>query len=177
MLIFISKRDGLDKAVHRIERAIRNQRTQSNQPEVDYNALHLQNLLSEAQELLPTDTAIRSVKSSGPSSHPQQDPRGQAQRQLTAVESNIPGDNYPVDDAENPLQLLARASDLSIPTQEPHPKRPLFTASQAPRQDTGGDHDLQIFFGPFRPSLDIGDDIDPITMGLLTIEEADVLFS
>jgi hypothetical protein len=37
--------------------------------------------------------------------------------------------------------------------------------------------DLRVFFGPFSPHLDIGDDIDPIGMGLVTFNETDVLFN
>jgi hypothetical protein len=38
------------------------------------------------------------------------------------------------------------------------------------------DPELQAFFGPFRPSLDVGSDIDPIDMGLATEVEANTLF-
>jgi hypothetical protein len=38
------------------------------------------------------------------------------------------------------------------------------------------DPELQAFFGPFRPSLDVGTDIDPIDLGLATEEEANTLF-
>ena len=38
------------------------------------------------------------------------------------------------------------------------------------------DPELQAFFGPFRPSLDVGPDIDPIDMGLATEVEANTLF-
>jgi len=86
-------------------------------------------------------------------------------------------ENYSLDDAENPLQLLARASNLSITPQQPYAPSPLSPVSVPPRSDFARDSDLQTFFGPFRPSLDIGEDIDPIDMGLVTLEETDMLFT
>jgi hypothetical protein len=83
-------------------------------------------------------------------------------------------DGYAVDDAENPLQLLARASDLSVPSK--HAGGPLATAAFPARIEFAKDHALQSFFGPFRSSFDVGEDIDPIDMGLVTIDECDHLF-
>jgi hypothetical protein len=82
-------------------------------------------------------------------------------------------DHFAVDDAENPLQLLARASDLSVPSGAP--AAPTFV----PRNSRGNarDQDLQAFFGPFRPSLDVGEEIDPIEMGIVTEEESVALFA
>ena len=87
-------------------------------------------------------------------------------------------DRFVVDDAENPLQLLARASDLSGTSgQVPYAAGTLSSVSLPPRAEFGRDHDLQTFFGPFRPSLDVGAGIDPIDLGLVTVEETDVLFN
>ena len=85
-------------------------------------------------------------------------------------------DNLDVDDAENPLQLLARASDLSVPPSQPS-SGPRSFGSLHSRMDSTQDYDLKLFFGPFRPSLDVGEDIDPVDMGFVTPEEADVLFT
>lgn len=87
-------------------------------------------------------------------------------------------DNFAVDDVENPLQLLARASDLSVASsQAPYATNILSSVTLPPRDDFGRDHDLQTFFGPIRPSLDLGEDIDPVEMGLVTVEETDILFN
>jgi hypothetical protein len=57
-----------------------------------------------------------------------------------------------------------------------------FTLNQAapysqPRHlNVGQGQDLQTFFGPFRPSLDVGEDIDPIDLGLVTEDESEALF-
>lgn len=97
---------------------------------------------------------------------------------MLAQNTSDTNDNFAVDDAENPLQLLARASDLSVPSgQAPYAAGILSSVSHPPRTEFGKDHDLQAFFGPFRPSLDLGEDIDPIDMGLVTVEETDVLFN
>jgi hypothetical protein len=86
-------------------------------------------------------------------------------------------DHFSVDDAENPLQLLARASDLSGPPNQasytPNLRSPI---SFSRHVSAGRDQDLQNFFGPFRPSLDIGSENDPIDMGLVTEGESVALF-
>jgi hypothetical protein len=179
-----SKRDGLEKAVYRIEQAIKKKsRNHGSQSEDDQNTIHLQNLLNEAQGLLPTqspdiiDPAFRS-----------QDVR---QHQHSLLQHNQLGlmtgpeqngvqnqdDHFSVDDAENPLQLLARASDLSGPPNQasytPNLRSPI---SLSRHVNSGRDLDLQNFFGPFRPSLDIGSENDPIDMGLVTEDESVALF-
>lgn len=40
-----------------------------------------------------------------------------------------------------------------------------------------GDEDLQAFFGPFSPHLDVCEDIDPIDMGYITPGETIALFN
>jgi hypothetical protein len=67
------------------------------------------------------------------------------------------------------LQLLARASDLSGPSN--------LVALPVVRSVIKGENALRSFFGPFKPSLDNDVDIDPIEMGLVTVEEANALFS
>ena len=210
-----SKRDGLEKAVYRIEQAIKRSRTQG--PEEDENTQHLQALLSEAQGLLPATASpalstspsvdpprqqrldLRRAHNNSHSTLPQtqaqmfsthQSTRQSAQRSLGTLEGSSqrlelpnnpfrravaekesPDDNFSVDDAENPLQLLARASDLSASNKP--------TSYLSPPRFPGavGDQQLRDFFGPFRPSLDIGEDIDPIELGLVTEEEAAILFA
>jgi hypothetical protein len=175
-----SKRDGLEKAVYRIEQAIKKSKTQHSQSEDDENILHLRNLVTEAQQLLPQqnsnlDPSLRD----NPSPH-LQTPNHQSHLQVPKllpeagrIEHHLPEDNFAFDDAENPLQLLARASDLSAPKNQGS-----FGPGLAPwLSNLGKDEDLRKFFGPFRPSLDVGPDIDPIDMGLITAEEATNLFA
>ena len=180
-----SKRDGLDKAVHRIEQAIKKSKTHSSHSEDDQQNLHLQNLLTEAQGLLPKSISgdpMDQLQSAHEQRHipmlnhdlmnalPKVD--------MLAQHVSDENEHFAVDDAENPLQLLARASDLSISSgQTPYAASTLSSMTLPPQNDFGRDHDLQAFFGPFRPSLDIGADIDPIDLGLVTLEETDVLFN
>ena len=91
-------------------------------------------------------------------------------------------DGYALEDAENPLQLLARASDLPISPQNMPPApdhiSPVAASNNAAqRVDQGENQDLRTFFGPFSPNLDTGEDIDPIDMGYVTSNETDVLFN
>lgn len=87
-----------------------------------------------------------------------------------------------LDDAENPLQLLARASDLQLSPAMVHDVQPRpvslsqsSTAPAEPRQLDG--QDTKPFFVPVRASRDIGPDVDPIEMGIITLLEAESLFS
>lgn len=86
------------------------------------------------------------------------------------------GDQLSLDDAENPLQLLARTSELLSAI---HPR----VAASAPRGYHGpkpgqrSDHDLSKFFGAYLPRLDVGEELDPIELGLITLAEAEALFS
>jgi hypothetical protein len=82
-----------------------------------------------------------------------------------------------VDDAENPLQLLARASDLQSPQQPEHASLPTPSAythssSLRDRQEDA----IQSFFTSTKVSLDVGEDLDPVHMGLVTLEETESLF-
>ena len=85
-----------------------------------------------------------------------------------------------LDDAENPLQLLARTSELlsSItPQSQGAGAARLPSKSTSSRGLAGEGDDLQKFFGRFQPRLDVGEDLDPIELGLITLTEAEVLFS
>ncbi|CZR51311.1 uncharacterized protein PAC_01186 [Phialocephala subalpina] len=175
-----NKRDGLEKAVYRIEQAIKKSRTQSTQSEEDRNTFHLQNLLNEAQGLLPQKPSAFQAESSRIGidlSSQQQLPRGNGQVVSDTIRDGSSEEQFAVDDAENPLQLLARASDLSAPTAQASYASNTVMQQRPSRAASDQDRELQNFFGPFRPSLDVGPDIDPIDMGLVTEEEAAALFA
>jgi hypothetical protein len=87
------------------------------------------------------------------------------------------GDTLAINDAENPLQLLARASYLQAPRESRHGKSPQSAQSTAAAKPKGPANELQAFFAPARASLDVGDDIDPISLGLVSDEEAESLFT
>ncbi|KND91905.1 hypothetical protein TOPH_03438, partial [Tolypocladium ophioglossoides CBS 100239] len=84
-----------------------------------------------------------------------------------------------IDDAENPLQLLARASYIQ-PSREsrsrPSPQQTRRRGQQSAAQ-MGESVALEDFFTSARVNLDVGDDIDPISLGLVTEDEAEALFS
>ena len=94
----------------------------------------------------------------------------------------VADDGYALEDAENPLQLLARASDLPISPNHPslaadNATPAVVTSVVEQRRTSIGNQDLRAFFGPLTPHLDVGEDIDPIDMGFITSNETDVLFS
>lgn len=179
-LMSSSKRDGLEKAVYRIEQAIKRSKAEGGRSEDSESIHHLENLLGDAQRILPNvPTCETNLSYQG------QQPADQDGSALTGHEQ-IPDqnsdDHFAVDDAENPLQLLARASDLSGP---PPLSSDSFTNAAAllshdnqfPSPSESGGQRLQTFFGPFRPSLDVGEAIDPIEMGLATEDEAQSLLT
>jgi hypothetical protein len=94
---------------------------------------------------------------------------------------NVPprsSDSLAVDDAENPLQLLARASYLQPSPDSRQGKSPqtVRRASMSTKGECSPD-DLYAFFAPARVHLDIGDDIDPVSLGRVSEEEATTLFT
>lgn len=81
-----------------------------------------------------------------------------------------------IDDAENPLQLLARASYIQPSPESWHGYSPQQIPLPANRGQGGEPEDeLQAFFAPACGKLDVGDDIDPVKLGLVTDEEAQSL--
>lgn len=92
------------------------------------------------------------------------------------------GESLALDDAENPLQLLARASDLQLsPTgvrNKPNSPLPLSEGALAFTQSAlAGEPSAKSFFVPARAHLDIGPDVDPVDLGLVTFDESESLFS
>lgn len=91
-------------------------------------------------------------------------------------------DSSALADAENPLQLLAQTSELLLGADITHqagrfaPSRNARVRTSGLEKTQSGD-DIRNFFGSFKPRLDIGSDLDPIDLGLITNEEADELFS
>ncbi|PHH70642.1 hypothetical protein CDD82_7003 [Ophiocordyceps australis] len=111
-------------------------------------------------------TALESIDVPPTDWPPASDAPSSSRADTTTADSPQPGfvqsndDGLGVDDAENPLELLARVSYI-----QPLSKSMLESERQ------------QDFFTSARVSLDIGNDIDPISLGLVTQAEADDLFS
>ncbi|KAH8203002.1 hypothetical protein TruAng_002836 [Truncatella angustata] len=181
----LNKHTGLEKAVHQIEQALKRTSSVGEQIANQDQANELRYLLERSRELLGNRNALDEY-AAGKSDD--QDQRSSPNR--TSVSVDTPpqalgrddaslqrgdGDQLSLDDAENPLQLLARTSELLSAI---NPR-----ASNGPPGYTGhkighrSDFDLQRFFGPYQPRLDIGEDLDPIELGLVTLAEAEALFS
>lgn len=84
-----------------------------------------------------------------------------------------------VDDAENPLQLLARASYFQPSRDDPRSQSASHHACEkgftsAVNAEAAS---LEAFFSGAKVNLDVGSDVDPIELGLVTEEEAKSLFS
>ena len=85
-----------------------------------------------------------------------------------------------VDDAENPLQLLARASDLHVSPKSGNDAAAAEVAShQRARHGKPNDRisEVERFFMLGQFSLDTGHDLDPIDLGLMSPDEAESLFT
>jgi hypothetical protein len=122
----------------------------------------LQQLLEDARSgfVEPADA----TPSNDPSSVPDRDGAGQSS-----------DDQLALDDAENPLQLLARASDLRLAS-------PKSTDINTPNSshiasDRNETSDVQRYFLPTKARLDQGPDLDPIDIGLVSLEESEALIS
>lgn len=88
-----------------------------------------------------------------------------------------PGEILAVDDAENPLQLLARASYFTPSAEERGKRLPQKTRQDAAAASDAEHAKLNDFFSITRSDLDVGDDIDPISLGLVEEDEAEMLFT
>ena len=91
--------------------------------------------------------------------------------------------NLAIDDAENPLQLLARASDLQLSPKPTNGRAPVSNSNKkipvravASRETLDDMAEVQSFFTSIRVTLDVGEDVDPVSLGLVTEDEADALF-
>jgi hypothetical protein len=193
-----NKRSGLEKAIHQVEQALK----KSKGSHVGFDAdkeIDLRQLIDQSQTNGSEDTPTRTQSSSAGIGQPFSSPAFTDQN-VTNISSE-PDGSYPslptsysralsiphhdersekadelaVDNADNPLQLLAMAS--SMPNQSPSTvitPSPGAFAGHTPRESD--DTELQQFFGSMIPVLDNTSDIDPIEMGLVTQDEADYLF-
>ncbi|KAI0173147.1 hypothetical protein GGR52DRAFT_542099 [Hypoxylon sp. FL1284] len=188
-----NKHSGLEKAVFQIEQALRRSHAGSiDQVQSAEQASELRFLLERSRELLNGDNGLpRRISMQNGMDHdqssvsPQQtstsmgtSPSQTCSRDDPPVHPKVEEDQLSLDDAENPLQLLARTSELlsSITPQVQGAAR-LPSKSTPSRGLAGECDDLHKFFGRFQPRLDVGADLDPIDLGLITLAEAEVLFS
>lgn len=101
-------------------------------------------------------------------------------QESTPSQGHVGEESLAVDDAENPLQLLARASDLHVsPKSGADNVAAEAMSHQRTRQSkqTEKISEVERFFKLSQFSLDTGPDLDPIHLGLITVEDADTLFN
>lgn len=196
-----SKRTGLEKALHQVEQAVR--RSSGGVPGIE-----AAKVVSELKALLgPTaaaadgsaarlDQGPRDGHVRHPSSHDIMLPDASSDAGDSSASEqdgmSIPQDSTPshshvaaeeslaVDDAENPLQLLARASDLHVSPKSGNENATAeATSHQRARHSKHSDRisEVEKFFKLGQFSLDTGPDLDPIELGLMSPEEADSLFT
>ncbi|EAA30443.2 hypothetical protein GE21DRAFT_10549 [Neurospora crassa] len=198
-----NKRTGLEKALHQVEQAVKRSGASLHGIEATKFVSELKEILgagsltpladgdsekpstghtrtSPAISRRPSEILMADVsEDSGDSSMSDHDDMSIPQ-DSTPTQSHVADESLAVDDAENPLQLLARASDLHV---SPKPVGELSTAEMAhshqhPRQkkQTEKLSEVEKFFKFTQFSLDCGPELDPIDLGLLTTEEAESLF-
>ncbi|KAF1996398.1 hypothetical protein P154DRAFT_579994 [Amniculicola lignicola CBS 123094] len=157
-----NKRTGLDKAIHQIEEAIKKSKS---------DALSTEGTLEQLQHLLEE---ARTKKDGAMEVSPSTGDQFAADRDERPVSGE---DQLALDDAENPLQLLARASDLRITSPQVIDPTISTPSSRNYLGESNDGSDIHRFFLPMKASLDVGPDLDPIDLGLLTKEEAEMLMS
>ncbi|KAJ5772009.1 hypothetical protein N7520_002538 [Penicillium odoratum] len=157
-----NKRKGLEKAIHQIEQAIKRPKLDAVGP-YDKAISDLQDLLSRVQGQLASDS----------------DSFAASERPPPPAHDNV-DESLALDDAENPLQLLARASDLQL---SPTELRRELKSPQPPsvpkisQNSSSTDFSAKSFFVPTRANLDVGPELDPVDLGLVTFDESESLFS
>ncbi|KAI5919175.1 hypothetical protein F4810DRAFT_703757 [Camillea tinctor] len=193
-----NKHSGLEKAVFQIEQALRRSHPGTEQFQSDEQAAELRYLLERSRGLLNAEhrhkrrcsgTSGNEVYRDDASHSPQNtstslgtSPSQAGSREDGAPSQKMDEDQLNLDDAENPLQLLARTSELlsSISPQANASGGGRLPSKSFPsRGQPANDHDgdLQKFFGRFQPRLDVGEDLDPVELGLVSLAEAETLFA
>ncbi|KAI0150714.1 hypothetical protein GGR57DRAFT_471317 [Xylariaceae sp. FL1272] len=193
-----NKHSGLEKAVFQIEQALKRTRTDSGSEQVNNSeqATELKYLLERSRHLLSAERGHRRLSSGAKrrrddtitsphnSSVSHSTPQSQSVESHTAESASmkIEDDQLNLDDAENPLQLLARTSEFLSSIDQPvgSSTRRAHNKSLSNRRtvtNVDDDDDLQRFFGRIQPRLDVGEELDPIELGLITMNEAEALFA
>lgn len=183
-----SKRTGIDKAFHQIRQAVkRTHHGAHRNAESEQVLAHLHQLLSEA-----SSDAAKSPSQGGRTSQGQETPYGVDGEETSDDDDDVDvaegmggaptllqhsEGSMAVDDAENPLQLLARASYIQPSPDSRYGKSPQSVQQVSVTSTDRSGQDLQTFFSTPRANLDVGEAIDPISLGLVSDEEADSLFA
>lgn len=194
MLTAPSKRTGLEKAIYQVEQALRRSKDSSTalslDPETDLRQLIATPQpapLRRASSSNTPSTAVQpafvqprpvsqDVDRNGSSPNDHEVPSLQPPPASSVVGEKP--DELALNNADNPLQLLAMASVL--PGQSPSTNMstsPAVATHQTTNDTNLADADIQQFFGLLMSNLDNSPDLDPIELGLVTLEESDSLFT
>jgi len=197
-----SKRTGLEKALHQVEQAVRRSGGGASGIEASKVVSELKALLgpaaagadgsttgmdqgsrngqrgrhSSSHDIMLPDASSDADDSSGS----EQDGMSIPQESTPSHSHATAEESLAVDDAENPLQLLARASDLHVsPKSVNDAAAAEATSHQRARHGKQNDRisEVERFFMLGHFSLDTGHALDPIDLGLMSADEADSLFT
>jgi len=188
-----NKRSGLEKAIYQVEEAVKRARTSGSGMQNEH-AQALRRLLDESKSSTsPPQPALHREQSSFIDNSEIVDAvvfepprRPQTMRSLSTstfrrqsfAEHPENSGEVTVNNADNPLQLLAIAS--AIPEQPGTAATPSANGKISPDNRTTTtieDDETQEFFTPTSSRLDVHPDLDPIDLGLVTTEESQMLFS
>ncbi|KAH7035941.1 uncharacterized protein B0I36DRAFT_319413 [Microdochium trichocladiopsis] len=188
-----NKHTGLEKAVLQIEQALKRAARGGEQIQDPEQANELRYLLDKSRDFLHADGTTAAARQSpksydalAASQRTSSTPRTVSSDEVSPAQASVHSDvkeqsvdeeQLNLDDAENPLQLLARTSELLSTIAPRLPGSALSSLHTRFAGRSAGDGHLQTFFGGFNGRLDVGDDLDPIELGLVTLAEAEALFS
>lgn len=165
-----NKRSGLEKAIHQVEEAVKKARTQG--PGLQrQHARALEKLIEGTRELPNTTRPVSGVDSSD----------GDRRDDLvshTYSNDDTANSDAIVNHADNPLQLLAIAS--AIPENHDSEIAMSTTSMTSPGKGSSlsfDDEEIILFFSPITSNLDLGRDLDPVDLGLVTEAQAEELFA
>ncbi|KAL6822550.1 hypothetical protein V8C40DRAFT_267573 [Trichoderma camerunense] len=190
----INKRVGLDKALYQLQQAVK--RVKSGEA----RGAEERNLVASLRQLLEdvdaasedADAADHSSRQGSRSNTQEEDGEGEGGSTSSGIDDDDDDndrsmadfvqrteESLAIDDAENPLQLLARASYFHPSDRRsrnsPH-SNPKQHDSSSAKQDPESTK-VQQFFSQAKVKLDIGEDLDPVDLGLVTMDEAESLFN
>ena len=180
----------MERAIYQVEQHLKRSKDGTSELTVEAEA-DLRQMISDPQSspLLRRQSSSAALANGNQQQFPQ--PRGELMQaastattdnshEVSPAEQAEKPDELALNNADNPLQLLAMASVL--PGQSPSTTMSTSPSGvvvpQVTANEGAGDHnELQQFFGSLMPRLDNSPDLDPINLGLVTQEEADSLFA
>lgn len=157
-----SKRSGLEKAIHQVEQALKRSKHDGVAIDGD-DIINLRQLIEKKGETPEHEKPLNATASTRSGSYVSPEQVGEP-------------DEMTLDNADNPLQLLAMAS--SMPHQSPSTiSTPTNSGLPNSFKSKVDDVVVQLFFSGLTSVLDDALEEDPVELGLLTAQEAETLFA